>query len=257
MYVPEESNTVYNLFPLAQTTQDWTSPGIVCVQTVAACTGIGAGAASPADEWEQRTFIRTQAKSLNGIAGFPSGGTGSDVTFVVTKTETRTVDPTEEENLVASPTLEEQIATLRSSLSLQVKELAETLQVERPTIYSWINGRNTPHSTNRERLHALYGLARQWNKLSNTPLGSALHAVDEKGRSIFHLLQTRRLPTTDITARLRMAAQASKTAMEEPLSTRPKATLRDLAKKHGIDLSRIADQREAIDLETGKRIYPE
>ena len=34
-----------------------------------------------------------------------------------------------------------------------------------------------------------------------------------------------------------------------------KPTLRDLAKKHGIDLSRIADNQEEIDLITGKRIF--
>ena len=37
------------------------------------------------------------------------------------------------------------------------------------------------------------------------------------------------------------------------LRTLPKApSVRDLAKKHGIDLSRVKDEQEDIDLETGK-----
>lgn len=233
-----------------------TSPGIALVQTYANRTGTGAGDFTFVDPWEQQRFVFEQAKHLDLISqGIYQGSGGNFVVFAV-KTEARSPEPAEDP-AVAFSDLEEQIATLKSSLSLQVKELAQILGVERPTIYSWINGRTPPRPASREKLVALYRLAQQWNRLATSPLGSALHEADEEGTTLFHLLGNPRLPARRVTNRLNAIAQARKSAEQQASSNRPKVTLRDLTKKHGMDLDAAADQQDELDLETGKRISPE
>jgi|LSQX01.2.fsa_nt_gb transcriptional regulator with XRE-family HTH domain len=233
-----------------------TSPGIAAVQSHANRTDAGGGDPAFVDSWEQQRFVFEQAKHLDLIAQGVYQGSGGNFVLVVVKTEARSPEPAEDPALAFSD-LEEQIATLKSALSLQVKELAQILGVERPTIYSWINRRNTPRSASREKLFALYRLAQQWNRLSTSPLGSALHEADEAGTTLFHLLRNPTLSTTRARNRLNAIAQARKSAEQQASSKRPNLTLRDLAKKHGIDLDAAADQQDELDLETGKRISPE
>jgi hypothetical protein len=131
-----------------------------------------------------------------------------------------------------------------------MKELAEAVGVERPTIYSWINEQNLPQSANRQRLHAIYRLAQQWNRLSKQPLGKALHWVDtEEGCSVFDLLRQPSIPAAAVVDRFRAFANAAQSAPRKK-----SASVRQLAEKHGIDLSRTRDSQDEIDLETGKRI---
>jgi transcriptional regulator with XRE-family HTH domain len=142
------------------------------------------------------------------------------------------------------------VATIRSALSLQIKELAEAVHVERPTVYSWINGRNTPQPSNRERLHAIFHLAQRWTQLTNKPLGKALHAVGTESKSLFTLMREDPIPTVLLRERFRATARAvDREPSEDPTS------VRQLASKHNFDLSRVADRQDDIDLETGKRIF--
>ncbi len=247
------TNRVYDF---AGSETNSTSPGIAVVQSRANRTDVGSGTPTFVDPWEQQRFVCEQAKHLDLILqGIYQGSGGNLVVFVV-KTEARSPELAEDPAAAFSD-LEEQIATLKSSLSLQVKELAQILGVERPTIYSWINRRNTPRPASREKLFALYRLAQQWNRIATSPLGSALHEADEQGTTLFHLLTSPRFPTTGAKTRLNAIAQARKSAEQLGPPKRPKVTLRDLAKKYGMDLDAANDQQDELDLETGKRISPE
>ena len=233
-----------------------TSPGIALVQPPANRTGTGFGDPAFADTWEQHQFVHERARGLHLISPEICQRSGCGFDIRVAKPEARSLEPAEDPEIVFSA-IGEQIAAIKSSLSLQVKELAEILGVERPTIYSWINRCNTPRPASREKLHVLHRLAQQWNRLATAPLGSALHEADEDGATVFHLLRNPLLPESLLRKRLNALAQTRKSIEQEASSTRPKATLRDLAKKHGIDIERVADQQEELDLETGKRISPE
>jgi len=228
-----------------------TNPGVAEDPLPLERTGIGTSALSSLASWEQLGVVLGYTRWLNIASHWFYLGSGSNYSVVPTTAEARSERP-HEEALSLGPCLEDQIALIRSSLSLQVKELAQAVAVERPTVYSWINAERTPQPANRERLHTLYRLAQYWNRLSDLPLGKALHELDPDGRTIFDYLRDDRIPVPVLRERLRAASESA------ALSAAPPATsVRALAKKHGIDLRRIKERNDELDLETGKRIFPQ
>ena len=225
-----------------------TNPGVALALALVDRTDIGAQSSADLATWDQIRVLDAQTEWLNFLRHAMHDRTGNNVFYIVTTAESRSNQPVQDERS-EFPSFKTQIATIRSALSLQMKELAEAVGVERPTVYSWINDQNTPQPANRQRLHAIYRLAEQWNKLTNTPLGKALHHVDTEGRSLFDLLRDSPIPTSTIHNRLRVMAQAAKSA-----SPTNSTSVRELARKHNIDLSRVGDSQDDIDLETGKRI---
>jgi len=174
------------------------------------------------------------------------GPAGSRFRVIFTTAESSPSAAPREEG-TQSPSYEDQIALIRSALSLQIKELAEAVGVKRPTVYSWINDENSPQATNRDRLHAIYRLAQQWSRLSSSPLGKALHDVDEQGISVFDFLRKPTISSASIIGRFRTLVTAQQ-AQPRTAST----SVRELARQHDIDLSRVADRQDDIDIETGK-----
>jgi hypothetical protein len=96
-------------------------------------------------------------------------------------------------------------ASLRksSSLSLQIKQLAEAISVERPTVYAWIKDQSEPRPQKRARLKELYQLANRWDELTNEPLGKGLTGVASNGYSILELLQQSEIPQSLVVDRFR------------------------------------------------------
>jgi transcriptional regulator with XRE-family HTH domain len=203
--------------------------------------------------WDQLRFLNTLTERLHFPFDPTEESTGSNVFIVFAVAETPSEKPAPRRHTPV-PSLQNQVAFVRSSLSLQMKELAQAVGVERPTVYSWLNERNAPHAANRERLHALYRVAQHWSQLSAAPLGKALHETDADGVSVFSLLVRIPLPVPAIHARLRHAAERAAAAEAAP---RPRISVRELAAKHGIDLRRVADRQDDIDIETGKGVLPQ
>src|SRR5690606_24879084 len=56
----------------------------------------------------------------------------------------------------------QRIALIRAALSLNVKELALVLNVERPTVYAWMDGEFEPKERNVRRIETVWTLAREW-----------------------------------------------------------------------------------------------
>lgn len=149
----------------------------------------------------------------------------------------------------------ETIAYIRGALSLQLKELAEVLRVQRPTIYSWINGEVEPSAANRERMQQVYRLASEWSSRCKLPAERLVRASGTDGHSVLDLLKADDINVADIVGRfeglaverLRMKADADR--------KRPAATA--VARAHGFNVDEISDQQHLIDAATGKRSSPD
>jgi DNA-binding transcriptional regulator YiaG len=215
-------------------------------------TGWGAQWLSELLPWEQTRLLHSQADWLNAPIRQVFVSTGSHYMVVFTVAEANSDAAVQARELV-SPSIEEQIATIRSTLSLQVSELAKVLAVERPTVYAWMNGRNVPHKSNRERLHKMFRLATHWNRMMPKPVGKALHEIDSDGMSLFSLLCQQPMPSGALRERLRSMARSFK--MEAPAGG-PKS-VRALALRHKINLADVENRQDILDPETGKRSSPD
>lgn len=232
--------------------QNSTSPGVALAAAEIARTGNGLTAEVDLPVWQQNQVLSGMEEDLNLASLFGEGErTGSASVAVRTFVESRLTERLSS-RIENFPSIEGQIATIRSALSLQMKELAEVIGVERPTVYSWLNGNNSPQPTNRDRLHTVYRLARRWNDRSNTPVGKDRHLPDDDGCTLFDLLRGPTIQVGKIIERLDALAETAARA-----AAKDKTSIRELARKHGIDLTRVRDAWDDIDLETGKRIDPE
>jgi transcriptional regulator with XRE-family HTH domain len=93
----------------------------------------------------------------------------------------------------------------RHYLSLNIKELAEIMGVERPTIYSWLDGTIKIRKSNKERIQTIYALAETWWSKANAPLDRRLYARPAAGmRSIFEMLKETDLQAGEILAMLEL-----------------------------------------------------
>jgi hypothetical protein len=84
------------------------------------------------------------------------------------------------------------ISEIRNQLSLNVKQLADAMQVGRPAVYSWLQG-TTPRESQQVRLKALYDVAQEWKALSDLPVGKYLIAPQKDGVSLLGLLRASEL----------------------------------------------------------------
>jgi len=199
-----------------------------------------------ADTETQRllSFLRRESVGTGGqLTGFIVYlfiGTGGSP---VSQTE-----PRSRKSRIESPA--EQVALIRSALSLNIRELAMVLHVERPTVYSWISGAQ-PREANARRLRTLTSLARKWNTLSTQPLGNLRKDADEDGISILTLLEEDPLDTDRVLGLFKAAAAKLRA------QPRPGIGLAARAKKRGVVLAEPPDAQREIDRLTGKRIAPE
>lgn len=141
------------------------------------------------------------------------------------------------------------LAEIRSGLSLQIKELAEILGVQRPTIYSWLDGKQKPQAANQKKLVTLLQIARFWFSQSDQPIGKAIRQeINGDGETLVGQLKKSRVNETAV--RLHMQAIADGLAATEP----KRLSILELAKQKGMDVSGVKSQRDMIDSFTGKRI---
>ena len=142
------------------------------------------------------------------------------------------------------------IAAIRSAFSLQVKELAEILKVERPTIYSWIKDQAFPTKQNQGRLQQVYRLATTWNNLSSNPVGKAIREIGLNGTSMLDVLKDDPIDESDVMRRLKsIAADPAKSKLGS------RRSFREIAKQRGLDLSEVSEQQDMLDVVTGKRLH--
>lgn len=204
--------------------------------------------------WDEAAMVERYAESLGRFPGMLlTVGSGSryqlrDHAFTLanaTGGELR-------EHPSTSKNPSELVAEIRASLVLQIKELAEIVGVERPTIYAWIKDHAAPQRHNSSRLRQVYRIAQAWERLSRYPAGAVMRDMDDDGRSLIDYLKEDPIPEETILSRFRAVAASARVSVS---SERP--SVREVANERGIDLSRIKDQTEVIDVTTGKRASPE
>lgn len=178
-------------------------------------------------------------------------GSGSDSTGPVVVRLEHFTSPRRAGTLRATLDNSEVIAVIRSSLSLQIKELAAIVGVQRTHVYSWINGESQPAAQHRDRLQQVYRLARRWNQLCQFPADDFIRKPGEDGQSVLDLLKSETLDESAIDRRLERLARNRRKLQDETSARRP--TVREVAVEHGIDLSKVRDQQHVIDAFTGKR----
>jgi len=84
----------------------------------------------------------------------------------------------------------EQLTFIRHYLSLSVSDLARVARVQRPTIYSWLQGA-APRREALGRLAMLERVAAYWKSLADRPLGAlASLAIGASGETFAVLLET-------------------------------------------------------------------
>jgi hypothetical protein len=138
------------------------------------------------------------------------------------------VTQNEEENVLDT---QEKIAGIRRYLSLNMTELANVLKVGRPTVYSWATAPITLRSAHRERIDAVYAIARDWRSLSSEPMGRMVREPNlGNGRTLIDLLSVDKLDTTAIRNGMRQI-QERQGRLDRRL------TVAEAAEKAGIQLA--------------------
>ncbi|MCD4747821.1 MAG: hypothetical protein K8R59_00485 [Thermoanaerobaculales bacterium] len=145
----------------------------------------------------------------------------------------------------------DRIAMIRSALSLNVKELADVLHVERPTVYSWIAGTAQPRAVNRGRLAIIADLAHEWTSLHKRPLGTLRKETGPDGNSIIGLLEAD--PNDKVQVRRLFEAAAAKLSPQRKVGI----NLAERALARGVILAEPPDAQRELDRLTGRRIASE
>lgn len=140
--------------------------------------------------------------------------------------------------------VQEKMAGIRHYLSLNVTDLAGILKVGRPTVYSWATFPVTIKSKHRERLDAVYVLARDWRTLSNIPMGRLVREPIVNGITIIDLLSRDNIDN----AMVRDAMQRIKELQDR---TEKRLTVAEVGRKAGIQVASRprTNWRSSIDLD--------
>jgi len=239
------------LGPLQDSWIEASSPGIPLVRFPSDVTTYGAPGTGIASFWEQCFLGRQTSRFIAGLrSASPYVGTGAAdaiITGVVISAEPHGHRRYCEMAVQNDARL---IARIRSSLSLQMKELAEAVGVQRPTVYAWLKGQSVPQKANRERLRCLYRAAQHWDRVCQRPLGDHLRQAGPEGTSLLDMLCSRTTSQADITRRLEAIARRL-TAEQRAIP----ASVRSMATKHGIPLEKVKDRQDEFDVLTGKRFH--
>jgi DNA-binding transcriptional regulator YiaG len=140
------------------------------------------------------------------------------------------------------------VSRLRTTLGLNMTELAQVLGVERQTVYAWLRGDSQPHKANLRRLYSLSRLAQAQRGARITR--EAVHAPGDDGRSVADLLTDEVLDEGAIAERLQRIAHAGRSLEDD----RPKSWLKEVEERRGV---RMVEERGEFDRFTGKRLGPE
>lgn len=201
--------------------------------------------------WEEANILDAYAETLGRIPFMLRNSFGSGSQFrvrdCVVKAENISTKPLREAS-AASKSTSEAVAEIRARLSLQIKELAEIVGVERPTVYAWIKGIAEPQKHNQSRLRRLQRIALAWARLSELPPGAAIRVVDDSGYSVIDLLKREPMPEEFVLERLRLISSKPTGEMRAR-----RKSLRQFASEKGLDLQKVRMQTDEVDLTTGKR----
>jgi transcriptional regulator with XRE-family HTH domain len=126
-------------------------------------------------------------------------------------------------------TTADRVLLLRRWFSLSVAETARVLGVQRPTIYSWQEGKTPATAKNLERLRVIFDLAREWRQMSSDPVGhQRKEPLGPGGCTLVDLLSRDEIVRARVTETMRRISEK----MERDRAQRP-ASGAELAKRLG------------------------
>jgi transcriptional regulator with XRE-family HTH domain len=228
------------------------SPGFAITEQLPEPTGTRLAWEEDLPVWQQRSFALQRQQSVNpSPAAVFITRTGTGPIVVILPITVLIQKPSRVESAEPTVSVSRLIAQVRSSLSLQIKQLAEVLGVERPSVYAWIKEESQPRAHKRARLKELYQLARRWDELSNEPLGKALTEVTPDGYSALDFLLQSEIPHALMIERFKAIARAR---AHNQAAIPKRKSLSQIAQEIGIDVTRVKDRDDQIDLVTGKRV---
>jgi len=144
------------------------------------------------------------------------------------------------------------VASIRSTLSLNMSETAAVLHVERPTVYAWLRGDTIPKQDNVERLRLIYELASWWADRRRDTVGPAIRQPKSGGTSILDLLQAAEPDGTDVKDALREFHLATRGSSSDDTSLTPAA----FARSRGWRVDH-AEEDWRVSAATGQRLGPD
>jgi hypothetical protein len=147
-------------------------------------------------------------------------------------------------------TTEDQITIILSSLSLRVTELANLVDVQRPTIYAWLQGDFSPQSENKSRLNTLFKLANKWRLMSKAPLGKAVRDAQIEGATILDLLKQKKIDEKKVVRSFNALVNSSKL---NTATTRRRGLVASALQRQGIDRTKVKLNNADITALSGKR----
>lgn len=106
-------------------------------------------------------------------------------------------------------TAADQINFIQAALGITISHLALSLDVERQTIYNWMQSESPPalHARTRERLNAIREYARQWTLRSTRPANKLIATLDLGNGTLLDLLKKPELDQAAIEAGLDVLAK--------------------------------------------------
>ena len=191
--------------------------------------------------------LASRIEQAFGIAGQSGTGGSSPHSFV--KIAVASDVPETYDTPATTQNAAEAVAMIRSSLSLQIKELALISGVSRPTVYSWLRDEEEPQLHNRQRISELLNLAQAWNSMSDVPIGAAVRKqFDQNGESLVDLLSQQERDADTILARMRELAG---------LKDEKSKGIREIARLRGIDLTKVKESQSEFDVLSRKTVLEE
>ena len=153
------------------------------------------------------------------------------------------------ENTVNVLEIDTAISSIRSLFSLTITELADVLEVKRPTVYSWLRGDSQPHASNLARIREILSMAKFFKSLNIEPARDLVRrSLTDEGKSLLDLLKSCPLNKTEIKSLM------SKIALIAPLRIKKASINEILEKADGKPVLSSPQQQLSLDLLTGKRI---
>jgi len=228
------------------------SPGIALHQDVTCSTSPSSTVCGEPSVEHKNAMLRARGHVYDRvIQSLPSCGSGANSSLERVWYEAASLSPqkVKAESQIALD-VASVVAEIRSTLSLQVKELAEILGVERPTVYAWLRGDAKPQAANRARMGEVLKVVGIWKRLSGLPLGSSVRdELDQDGRTLVDELSDPKIDLQLIERRMKRLHELA------TVDTPQKKSILDLAREHGFDMTNVRDNHDILDVLTGKRSH--
>jgi hypothetical protein len=172
------------------------------------------------------TLLGAAAVGTGGIVGPDAMVTNAYTGSVVCVSASRIT----RDELEVFLTTKEKIAGIRHYLSLNMTELAAVLNVGRPTVYAWASVSAAPSPKHRDRIGAIYELARYWRSLSSVPMELLARESMPGGKTMIDLLSVENVDIETVRKAM-LQIKEKQDQVEKP------ASVTTLAAKAGVKLA--------------------